>query len=230
MDERAERGLRFAGAGGSGQGEHEDPGGARPLASPGAGAAASTGRGARAGDWRRVLCGASPREVLARMIHGDPLTLAARIEARLRMRAYLFDADRVFLRAAARCARLCVRYRGDPPLERWLDERIDESLLDLLRADAEGDARGEPPGPQQLAAFEVLARPLGLDPAAMHHVCLVHNQLPEAQRKAFRELVIEGRSLDELAAAGAGSATEIARAARAALLTVLSAVESGGAA
>ncbi len=217
MEERAERGTRVAGAGAASE-EASAPAPARAAE-----------RCQRAEDWRRVLAGASPREVLGRVMNGDPLGLAARIEERLRARAYLFDADRVFLRAAARCARLAGRYRGDPPLEHWLAERIDESLLDLLRTDAEADVHGHPPGPEQLAAFEVLARPLGLDPACMHHACLVHNQLPEAQRKAFRELVIEGRTLDELAASGHSSATEIARAARAALLAVLAAVEAGGA-
>src|SRR5687767_2341511 len=63
----------------------------------------------RAVDWRVILAGASPREVLARLMNGDPLGLAVVVEQRLRVHAYLLDADRVFLRAAARCARLAVR-------------------------------------------------------------------------------------------------------------------------
>jgi hypothetical protein len=182
-------------------------------------------RAPREGEWRRVLCAGSPREVLARLLCGDPLGLAARVEERLRSRAYLFDADRVYLRAAARCARLALRYRGDPPLQRWLAERVDEALLDLLRADSESELRGEPAGPERLAVFEALARPLGLDPARMHSACLAHNQLPQAQRQAFREVVLEGRSLDGLAAHGDRTATDIARAARAALVCVLRAVD-----
>lgn len=191
----------------------------------GATAGAEPARTLRDGEWRRVLCAASPREVLGRLLCGDPLGLAARVEERLRARAYLFDADRVYLRAAARCARMALRYRGDPPLQRWLAERVDEALLDLLRADAESELRGEPAGPERLAVFEALARPLGLDPARMHSACLAHNQLPQAQRQAFREVVLEGRSLDGLAASGDRSATDIARAARSALLCVLRAVE-----
>jgi hypothetical protein len=173
-----------------------------------------------------VLAGASPREVLARLMGGDPLGIAHVVEERLRVRAYLLDADRVFLRTAARCARLAVRYRGDPPLERWLAERADEAIGDLLRNDGEAELRGEAPGPDRLAVFEVLARPLGLDPARLHRACLQHNQLPEPQRRAFREVVLEGRALDALAAGGARSATEVARAARAALLRVLATVDA----
>jgi hypothetical protein len=199
--------------------------GAGELESRSARVDAPPARAAREAEWRRVLCAASPREVLGRILCGDPLGLAARVEERLRARAYLFDADRVFLRAAARCARMALRYRGDPPLQRWLAERVDEALLDLLRADAEGELRGEPAGPERLAVFEALARPLGLDPARMHSACLAHNQLPQAQRLAFREVVLEGRSLDSLAARGDRSATDIARAARAALVCVLRAID-----
>ena len=213
-----------------------EPPGTRTSGQQGTGAltpagsqARSRARVGREPDWRAVLAAASPREVLARLMGGDPLGLAAVVEERLRARAYLFDADRVFLRTAARCARLAVRYRGDPPIARWLAERADEALLDLLRTDAESDLRGEPPPPERLAAFQVLARPLGLDPARMHRACLAHNQLPQEQRRAFRELLIEGRSLDELAANGGRSATDIARAARAALLVVLAVVDDGGA-
>jgi hypothetical protein len=192
-----------------------------PLATAVGHGRARTGRTA---DWRRVLAGASPREVLARLMGGDPLGIAHVVEQRLRVRAYLLDADRVFLRTAARCARLAVRYRGDPPLERWLAERADEAIGDLLRSDGEAELRGEVPGPERLGVFEVLARPLGLDPVRLHGACLAHNQLPEAQRRAFREVVLEGRALDALAAGGARSAAEVARAARAALLRVLAAV------
>ena len=192
------------------------------LCTPHGGAA----RARAAPDWRRLLSGASPREVLARLMNGDPLRLVAVVEQRLRARAYLFDADRVFLRAAARCARFAGRYRGEPVLGTWLAERVDEALLDLLRADALAARRGEAPGREQLAAFELLARPLGLEPARMHAACLAHNQLGVEERRAFRELVLEGASLDALAARRGRPATELARAARAALLTLLEVLES----
>lgn len=186
-------------------------------------------RSARAGDWRAILAGASPREVLARLMNGDPLALASVVEERLRVRAYLLDADRVFLRAAARCARMAGRYRGDPPLAAWLAERVDEALLELVEEELEALAGGCESGPDQ-AVFESLARPLGLDPGRTRRACAVHNGLDEELRRAFREVVLEGRDLDGLARAGGRSATAIARAARRALLAVLAEIESGGAA
>ncbi|HVS18781.1 MAG TPA: hypothetical protein VMT18_09305 [Planctomycetota bacterium] len=185
-------------------------------------------RGERAADWRAILAAASPREVLARLMNADPLGLARVVEERLRARAYLLDADRVFLRAAARCARLAGRYRGDPPLSAWLAERVDESLLELIDEELESLASGADPA-GDLRVFESLAAPLGLDPARTRRACAVHNALDEAERRAFREVVLEGRDLDELARGGGRSATAIARSARRALLAVLAEIEAGGA-
>ena len=178
----------------------------------------------RRAHWRQLLAGSSPREVLARLLAGDPLELARHAGEGLRRHAFLLDADRVVLRAMARCARMAARYRGAPELELWLRERVDEALLDLVREDAEALRRGEPPGAVQLAAFVALARPLGLDPAAMRAACAHFNLLPLAERAAFRALVIEGRSLDELArSAGEAplSASEVARRARRGLEALL---------
>jgi hypothetical protein len=197
-----------------------------PHVAPSAPARAAP-RPARAADWRAILAGASPREVLARLMNGDPLALAGVVEERLRARAYLLDADRVFLRAAARCARLSGRYRGDPPLAAWLAERVDESMLELVDEELEALAGGAEPG-AELSVFESLARPLGLDPGRTRRACAVHNGLCEEQRRAFREVVLESRDLDELARQGGRSATGIARAARRALLAVLAEIESGG--
>lgn len=180
-------------------------------------------------DWRRVLSAASPREVLARLMNGDPLGLAETIEARLRERAFLLDADRVFLRSAARCARFAVRYRGDPTLERWLAERVDEAIGDLLDAEREAERTGAEPAPEQLAVFETLARPLGIEPLSALRACAAHNRLPLEERRAFRELVIEGRSLDELAQGGPRSAPAIARAARRGLDALLQVVATSAA-
>lgn len=171
--------------------------------------------------WRAVLGGMSPREVLARLLQGDPLELRRAVAQRLAARAYLFDADRVHLRALAHCARYAVRYRGTPPLEAWLAEIVDQALLELLREDAEAERRAAAVDPQDLAALGDLARPLGLEPAAMRRVCLAHNLSSEPERLAFHGLVIQGRELEEVARSLGISGVEVARRARRALETVL---------
>jgi DNA-directed RNA polymerase specialized sigma24 family protein len=171
--------------------------------------------------WRSVLGGMSPREILARLLQGDPLGLRNVVAARLASRAYLFDADRVHLRALAHCARYGVRYRGTPPLETWLEEIVDQALLDLLREDADAERRGVAADAEELAAFVDLARPLGLEPATMRRVCLAHNLLREPERRAFHGLVIARRTLEDVARSLGQSGVEVARLARRGLEAVL---------
>ena len=60
---------------------------------------------------------------------------------------------------------------------------------------------------------------------SMRGVCNVFNHLPETERRAFHALLIEGSTLDAIARASGQSATDVARAARRALDTMLAASE-----
>lgn len=175
----------------------------------------STGRE----NWRSLLAGASPREVLARLMNGDPLGVRRLVGERLSQRAYLLDANQVQLRAVARCARFAVRYRGQPAIDRWLADIVDEAMLDLVTEEHErgADTTSRPDG----GVFHELALPLRLDPARMRAACVRFNGLPEGDRSLFFALVIESRSLDEVARSRAASASAVARGARTALDALL---------
>lgn len=176
--------------------------------------------------WRAVLGGMGPREVLARLLQDDPLQLRRIAGERMAARAYLFDVDRLHLRSVAHVARYALRYRGSPRLEVWLHDIVDQAMLDLLRDDVEAQRRERPPDPQDGSGMGDLARPLGLDPAAMRRACLAHNLLREADRRAFHGLVIAGRGLDELAREAGVHAGEIAKRARRGLEAVLIAAQA----
>jgi DNA-directed RNA polymerase specialized sigma24 family protein len=183
---------------------------------------------AAASRWPALFAGGSAREILSRIVQGDPLELRDHIARRMRVESYLLDADRVHLRALARCARAAVRYRGRPELGEWLAAIVDESIAELLVEDheappSERHAASQPIGPPHAGAFSALARPLGLDPEAMRGACVLFNRLPAPERRAFFDLVIEGRELDSIAQTSGESATEIARRARRALDVLLSA-------
>jgi DNA-directed RNA polymerase specialized sigma24 family protein len=176
--------------------------------------------------WRQWLAGGSPREVLARIVHEDPLGVREHVARGLRSGAWLLDGDRVLLRAFAIVARHAVTYRGRPDVDAWLAHLCEEAIASILRED--GDAERRPAGPgtepwlqAQGAAFAALARPLGLEPESMGRACLAFNRLPASERKAFFALVIAGRTLDELARESGETATDIARRARRALEAIL---------
>ena len=160
--------------------------------------------------WRLLLCGASPREVLARIVRDDPLRLRARIGARLLERCLLLDADRALLRAFARIARAACRYQGRPDLGPWLDGHVDLALDDCRKADAR--ATSEPRG--ATGAFLELSRPLRLDPARLGAACALFNELDDEARRVFFRLLLR-RPAGEDAVRKAPAPAELAAARRA---------------
>jgi DNA-directed RNA polymerase specialized sigma24 family protein len=178
--------------------------------------------------WRSLLQGRSPKEILSRIVSGDPLRLRARAGRGLEAQALLLDADRVFLRALALTSRAAVRYRGQPEIEEWLGARVDDALREILEEGEEAprpEGTGISRGPD---AFETMAAPLGLDPRTLARACARFHRLPFPDRRAFFDLVLHARSLDELARASGESATEIARRARRGLEALLAADDGGG--
>jgi len=176
--------------------------------------------------WRSLLQGRSPKEILSRIANGDPLRLRLRTARRLEAQALLFDTDRIFLRVLALTARAAPRYRGQPEIEEWLAARIDEAVQQVLE---EGDEPQRAPASARApGAFETLAAPLGLDPGAMQSACARFHRLPFPERRAFFDLVLHARSLDELARANSESATEIARRARRGFEALLAAEDGQG--
>lgn len=174
-----------------------------------------------------LLHGRSPREILGRIVPNDPLRMRGRVGRLLETQALLLDADRVHLRALALCARAAVRYRGRPELESWLEARAEEALREVLE-EGEETLPGDAAATREQGAFESLAPPLGLDAGEMKRACARFNRLPAAERRAFFELVLRARSLDDLARSHGEGATEIARRARRALEVLLGQEPVGG--
>lgn len=182
---------------------------------------------AEARSWSRWLGGGTPREVLARIVHGDPLAVRRRASARLRARALFVDVDRVHLRSLARIARYAVRYRGRPSLDAWIAAQVDRAIDELLEEELAGAGAGAcPMGPH--SAHASLAGPLGLDPDAMRRACAAVNARADPDRRAFYALVVEGATLDELARAEGAPVSDLGRRLRAALEGVLRAASPAG--
>jgi len=147
--------------------------------------------------WKRVLSGASPREILSRLVDGDPLELRSRCEARLRSQAILLDRHRLHLRTAAHVARHAAGYAGSPPIDVWLAEKIKKAVQELVAEAVEFAAAGaitEPPEDDRLAA---IAEALGMDPSVLARGCVAFNRSPYEARAAFFGLVLDGRDPHE---------------------------------
>lgn len=127
-----------------------------------------------------LLLWGGPREILARISAGDPLSLAARTLARLRERALLADGAALLARVRALVARRALDWRGEPALEHFIEGAIDAAIDSYLgeAADAASSTVSSL-SPRRLAAFA---------------------RLPEAVRQAFIAALVERRPLDRLAA------------------------------
>lgn len=176
-------------------------------------------------DWRELFVGRTAIELLPILIAGDPLGLRKRVARRLRVRAWLLAADRVLLRAVARCARAAPDYRGASEIADWLDLLIDDAVLDLLREDSDAEYAGRAPDEIELEAYVALAAPLGLEPLHMRRVCIAFNRLDEPERVAFHAWVLAGRKLSEAARSLRLTESVVADRARCALDAVLAAAE-----
>ena len=156
-----------------------------------------------------LLLTGTPREVLARIVPEDALGLRARLAARLTERALLLDLEPLLLRAQALCSLRAATWRGDPELEEWLDQRVEEALAAAL-----SEEPGEGLHPEDLALFDA---PLELDPLALARSCARFNGLPLEQREAFLAVVLDAVAVDRMARARKRSLSELARRARAGL-------------
>ena len=172
---------------------------------------------------REDLLLGNPREVLARIVPDDALGLRGLIASRLIERALLADVDSLLLRAQALCALRAPAWRGEPALERWLEDRLSEALEGLLST-GELHGSGREPRDRGLDATS-----LGLDPVEFERACARFNRLPFEHRSAFFALVLDASEPDRLARAQGLSLSQLARRARTALQlfrTIASAAEA----
>lgn len=144
--------------------------------------------------WKAVLSGASPREVLARLVDGDPLDLRARCAERVRSQAILLEERLLHLRAVAYVARHAPAYRGAPAFEIWIADKIRLAVRDLLVEAEEELLSGAVPQAPQDERLLLVARVLGIEPELMARGCVAFNGAPYEVRAAFWGMVLEHRS------------------------------------
>jgi hypothetical protein len=178
-------------------------------------------------DAARWLEGASSREVLQRLLHGDPLGIEARCACRIRERALLIARERVVMRAAAQVAFHAPSYREWQPMHLWLRGHIDRAMHALLERDRAAELANEPPEDDEAWGF--LTRALGIDPQGARRAALAFNDLPLSVRRVFWRTMVEGAGEERCVADGLGTLTQIHERSQRALATLSLGVDPGGA-
>jgi len=153
--------------------------------------------------WPVLLRGNDASEIHARLsADGDPLRLCERTARRLRSAWILLEPDRVLARALTLCAYGAATEPAPANLETWAAGKIDEAIGQLIRRDAEAEEREPGLLEEDERHFPLLTESLMREPGRVRHYSVRFNALPPLTRRAFFELLIEGREVVEVIEAG----------------------------
>src|SRR5262245_15046119 len=177
-------------------------------------------RGPDRPNWPSFLRGADAQEIHARLSQGDALRLLENSTRRLREVWFLLDPERVYNRAVGVCATAAAR--EDPPedLAAWAHAKIDLAIEQLVREDLEEERAHPEFVSEEAKAFPLLTDSLMLDPELVRAASVAFNTLDPLPRRAFFELMIEGREIGECIESGPWDEDGLYEAIQTALATV----------
>jgi len=141
------------------------------------------------------LVGESVAEVHARLLDCDPLRLREATARRLRERWLLLDPDRLFHRALAVCAIGAVHGERPDGSSVWIRQHVDLAIEQLLRADREAELSHPELLDEEATSFPLLTECLMLEPELVRAASVAFNALEDTPRRAFFELLVEGKDL-----------------------------------
>ena len=158
--------------------------------------------------WLVRLAHRPPAEIVKKLTAGDPLQLRELAARRLRERALFVDTDRLFAGTAVEIAHAVAargpsRDRTSAPRDAvdWLLARVDAAIDGALCEDREEDRLGIAPRGEAIHPVPFLP---AVEPGRARRAALEFNALPDAARKAFFALLIEGQSIEACLARGLG--------------------------
>jgi hypothetical protein len=153
--------------------------------------------------WPAFLRGDDANEVYSRLLgDGDPLRLQERVAKRMREVWFLVEHERLVIRTAVLCAKGAVSEAAPEDLEAWSIRKIDAAIDQLLRRDEEAERREPALVEEEEKVFPLLTYALLRDPQRVREYTVRFNALEPLVRRAFFELMIEGREVMEVIEAG----------------------------
>lgn len=146
----------------------------------------------------------SAREILARILVGDPLGLVARSRGWLDANSYLLDSNRLAMRAMAHVAHSARRYRGKPDLQTWIELLLERSVRELIDEDREAERQSRPIEAAGIAPYAFVADALGIAQPLARRACVIFNGMAEYDRRVFYATSVLGKSLHRHVSEGFG--------------------------
>ena len=153
--------------------------------------------------WPSFLRGDDANEIHSRLSgDGDPLRLRERTARRMREVWFLIEPDRIFARAAALCANAAKTEPAPADLEVWTLGKVDKAIEQLVHRDAEAEEREPALVSEEERLFPMLTESMMREPARVRAISVRFNALEPLARRAFFELLIEGRDVLEVIEGG----------------------------
>ncbi len=152
------------------------------------------------GDLLQVLAGLDGPARLGALFHEDPLRISERAEAWLIDRCLLLDTRTLALRAITAAASDLTRGREGDGLEVWLGEIFERAARVLVAADQDLAHSDQPIVEPLEPRYLFLTATLGMEPMNVPRACVAINALPEDQRRAFHNLLVQRKGLARYAA------------------------------
>ena len=171
-------------------------------------------------NWPSFLRGSDPEEIHARLSQGDPLHLLETSSRRLREVWFLLDPERVYYRALGVCARAAASEQPPSDLSAWARAKIDLAIEQLVQADLEAEIAHPGIVSEDEKAFPLLTHSMMLDPDLVRAASVAFNSLDPLPRRAFFELLIEGKEVGECIEGGPWDEDGLYEALQTALATV----------
>jgi hypothetical protein len=142
--------------------------------------------------------GEGPRDVLPRIVEGDPLKLIERCASHLTSEALLLDLERLHARSLALIARRSSEVREEGVSE-WLAAQVREAADQLVVEELYEERLGFPPPRAVDPRSEFLVSVLGIEPAMTRGVSVSFHRMDREERRAFWKTVVSGESISEMA-------------------------------
>jgi len=152
--------------------------------------------------WPSFLRGENASRISERLSQGDPLRLRERTALRLRERWILLEPDRVLYRALGVCADAALLDDPPPDLEAWVGLKVDLAIEQLVLGDRDAERAQPDLSSDEEREFPLLTECLMLDPELVRAATVAFNRLDALPRRAFFELMILGRTHEEVIEAG----------------------------
>ena len=138
------------------------------------------------------------RDVLPRLVEGDPLELLQRCAAHLTREALLLDLSRFHARCLALVARRIEEVTAEDNDE-WLNARVVEAAAQLIHEEQFEERLGFPPPRTEDPRSTFLVGALGIEPALTRGVSVSFHHMPREDRRTFWRAVVAGEPIRGIA-------------------------------